>query len=462
MPTIPSSKALTLTKDGIDILNVIRNSASTNYQDYVPVAERDTTHLRQIGAILMDNQPLMNEFLHTLVNRIAQVIITSKTFDNKYKMFKRGVIELGEVIEELYVNIAKPHSYDWESPAWHMLKREMPDVRSAFHVMNYQKFYKVTINRDLLRPAFLSFDGIDSLIAKIVDSLYSAEEYDEFLTMKYLMAYKIVTGQIKAITIDEVQADNMGAITADLKTESALLTYASTDNNIAGVLNWSNRGDQIMIVTERFNALADVNVLASAFNLPYVDFLNNRVTIDSFASLDVPRLDELLGENDNYHHFTDEELTQLESVAALVVDKSFFMIFDNMRQFTEFYNGELLAWNYWLHTWKTFSTSPFAPALMFTTSENTVTGITITPDTASASKGQMVIFTAQTTGQGFANKGVKWSTNSKLSKISSVGALTISPDEELTSIQVTATSVSNPSVTATATVNITTSRSKIC
>ena len=37
------------------------------------------------------------------------------------------------------------------------------------HMMNYQKFYKATISNDQLRKAFLSWQGITDLIAKIVE-----------------------------------------------------------------------------------------------------------------------------------------------------------------------------------------------------------------------------------------------------------------------------------------------------
>ena len=44
MATIP--KAMTLTKNSVDILNAIRNGASTNYRDYVPKAENSLTSIK--------------------------------------------------------------------------------------------------------------------------------------------------------------------------------------------------------------------------------------------------------------------------------------------------------------------------------------------------------------------------------------------------------------------------------
>ena len=50
MATVPKYK--TLTNNSIDVLNAIRNSASTNYRDYVPVAY-DGADFKSIGAIIV-------------------------------------------------------------------------------------------------------------------------------------------------------------------------------------------------------------------------------------------------------------------------------------------------------------------------------------------------------------------------------------------------------------------------
>ena len=75
-------KIVTLTNSSVDILNVIRNSASNNYKDYVPQATPNADSIREIGAVIMDNPQLQNEFLSALVNRIGRVMITSKLYEN--------------------------------------------------------------------------------------------------------------------------------------------------------------------------------------------------------------------------------------------------------------------------------------------------------------------------------------------------------------------------------------------
>ena len=68
MPTIYPNKTLTATS--ADILNAIRNSATNDYKNYIPVVTADAEIIRSVGSILMQNPSLMNEFLSALCNRI--------------------------------------------------------------------------------------------------------------------------------------------------------------------------------------------------------------------------------------------------------------------------------------------------------------------------------------------------------------------------------------------------------
>ena len=107
MPTKPEVQ--TLNANSVQILNAIRNEAPSSYRDYVLVAENNTASIRRIGEIIMQYQPLQNDFLKALVNRIGRVLITSKLYSNPWADFKKGMLEFGETVEEVFVNLAKPH-----------------------------------------------------------------------------------------------------------------------------------------------------------------------------------------------------------------------------------------------------------------------------------------------------------------------------------------------------------------
>lgn len=427
MATKPTIK--TVNASAMDILNVIRANASSTYQERIPEATQD--NIREIGNAMLTYESTQNEFLNALVNRIARVIITSKSYQNPLRMFKKGVLEFGETIEEIFVNIARAHQFDPAVAEKEVFKREIPDVNAVFHKMNYQNFYKTTISNEQLRQAFLSYQGISDLIARIVDSLYTGSEFDEFLVMKQLIVDAANDGKMYAVTIPEVTPDNAKTIVAKIKGVSNSMEFMSTAYNSMGVLNYTKKENQIFLIDAAFDAMIDVEVLASAFNMSKAEFMGQRVLIDNFG--------------------------ELTGVYAAIVDKDWFMVFDNWIGFTENYNGQGLYWNYFYHCWKTFSTSPFSNAVLFTTETTAVTGVTVTPPTTELVKGSSMQFTASVVTTGYVPKGVTWSVTGTTDTVSSItpdGILTVPSTEPNTTLTVTATSVYDASKKGTSTVTL--------
>ena len=455
MPKIP--KMVTLTNSSVDVLNAIRNSATQNYQSLVPIATADPESIRTIGAIIMSNPQLQNEFLNNLVNRIGRVIVTSRMYENPWKSFKKGMLEFGETIEEIFTNIAKPFQYDPEVAQDTLYKREIPDVRSAFHIMNYQTFYKATVDTPRLNQAFLSWSGITDLIGDIVDSLTKGANYDEYITMKYMVGRMILNGQLKVETISAVTAANMKSIVSTVKGVSNDLTFLSNKNNLAHVYNHSPKNRQNMIVDSNFDATMDVEVLASAFNMDKAEFIGKRTLVNKFGDVDNERLAELFKNDPTYVPFTDAEIAALNTIPAILIDDDWFQVYDNYLNYTELQNPEGLYWNYYLHVWKTFSVSPFAPAVVFVVGVPSVTSIAVSPSTATAYPNQTLQLTADVTVANFASKSVKWEITSggDSAVISTNGALTVDADAiGGTQIVVKATSLFDGTTNGTATITV--------
>lgn len=448
-------KIVTLTNSSVDILNVIRNNASVNYQNYVPQATADAESIKEIGAVIMDNPQLQNEFLSALVNRIGRVLITSKMYENPWSMFKKGMLEFGETIEEIFVNIAKPFQFDPAVAETNLFKREIPDVRSAFHIMNYQKYYKTTIQNDQLRQAFLSWQGITDLIAKIVDAMYTGANYDEFQTMKYMLAKNVLNGRMYPVTIPAVTSDNMKSIVSTIKGVSNNFEFLSDKYNIAGVQNNSKKTEQYLLVNSNFDATMDVEVLASAFNMDKAEFLGKRVLVDSFGSLDIARLNILFADDPTYTEISADELKALDAIPCILVDENWFMIFDNYYNFTEQYNGEGLYWNYWYHVWKTFSISPFANNALFIPGVPSVTSVTVSPANATVKAGQSVSLSAVVQTEYFAPQTVNWSSNTEGVTVNKGGVVTVGADVSTgTSVTITAHSTYDNEKVGTSTITV--------
>lgn len=455
MPTRPSVQKLSATS--VDILNAIRNNASSDYRNYIPQADDSLDSVRSIGNILMNYPALQNEFLNALVNRIGRVLVTSKMYDNPWNMFKRGMLEFGETIEEVFVEIAKPFEYDPETAESEVFKREIPDVRAAFHTLNYQKFYKVTVQRDQLRQAFLTWDGVTDLITKIINSMYAGANYDEFIVMKYLVAVNILNGRLKAVEIsDPSNVANMKSVVGAIKSVSNGMEFMTTEYNQAGVHTYTDKRDQYIILTSDFDAVMDVEVLASAFNMDKADFMGRRVLVDSFASLDNERLALLFKDDKNYVPLTQDELNALATIPAVLVDRDWFMILDNLLEFTDQYNGQGLYWNYWLHVWKTLSVSPFANSAVFVPGVPSVTSVTVSPDTVKAGAGQTVLLTAQVVTANFAPQTVTWSVaEGAKAKVDITGKVVIDADATTgDEIVVTATSTFDSTKSDTCTITV--------
>lgn len=452
MPIKPSIK--TLTNSSVDVLNVIRNNASVNYQNYVPVATSEPESIREIGAVIMDYPNLQNEFLSALVNRIGRVLITSKMYENPWSIFKKGMLEFGETIEEIFVNLAKPFQFDPAVAETELFKREIPDVRAAFHIMNYQKFYKATVQNDQLRQAFLSWQGITDLIAKIVDSMYTGANYDEFQTMKYMLAKHILSGRMPVVSINNITSENMKNIVSTIKGVSNDFTFLKPDFNTAGVQTRTEKTDQYFIINSKFDASMDVEVLASAFNMDKAEFAGRRILVDSFGALDIERLNILFGDDPTYTEISENDLKALDTIPAILVDKDFFMIFDNYFNFTENYNGQGLYWNYWYHVWKTFSISPFVNRAMFISGTPSVTSVTVTPSSITLKKGQSATLSVSVETENFAPQTVTWTVDTEGVNISNAGVVTIPATFEGSEVVVAATSTFDPSAKGTCTITV--------
>lgn len=467
MPSIPEKK--NLTASAADVVNSIRSEVGGTFADQVPAAinegqvlsdgtvatrEMALGTLRQIGDVITTFQPLANAFLSALVNRIGRVIINSKMYSNPWAGFKRGLLEYGETIEELFVNIVQAQDFDPETAENEVFKRKIPDVRSAFHTMNYQKFYKTTVSNDQLRQAFLSFEGVSDLIEKITEALYTSANYDEYLVMKYMLCYAMEHGTFHPVTIAQPTAANSNSVVTTLKATSEKLQFLSADYNQAGVYNHTPKGDQYFIMTADFSSIVDVETLARAFNIDKVTLMGHTVIIDqfTFTTSETARLQELLGTQ-----YTALTTSIFADVPCVCVDRDFFMIFDNFQNMTEQYNGEGLYWNYWLHQWKTFSTSPFANAVIFTDKTPAVSAVAVTPSALTMGKGTSTQFTATVINDGFASTGVTWSISGQQNantRIDGQGRLYIAQDESAIKITVTATSVFDADKSNNATVTV--------
>lgn len=421
------------------LLNAIRNDASISYQERVPQATQD--NIKEYGSAVLSFSATTNEFLDALMNRIGKVIITSRLYKNPLAMFKKGMLDYGESIEEIFVSLAKARIYSPETAEDEFMKRVIPDVKSIFHKIDYKNFFKVTVQRRDLERAFLSAEGVYTLVDNIIQSLYTGAEYDEFLITKQLIVEYANKGFFYEVQIPEPSADNIHDLVTQVKSYSNQLEFLSTKYNPMGVPTYSDKSRQYIIMDTSIDAMIDVNVLAAAFNMDKAEFMGRKVLIDNFG--------------------------ELTGAKIALVDEAFFQIYDVLLQFESVRNPEGLYWNYFLHKWNVFSVSRFAPAILFTTAENEITNITIAPTSGSHDNGTNFNITATLRKTGYPNTKCNWtlsgneSTETTLTYVSETETtqtykLTIGSDERIGSqLKVTVQSEYFPEANATATYTVT-------
>lgn len=181
-----------------------------------------------------------------------------------------------------------------------------------------------------------------------------------------------------------------------------------------------------------------------------------------FGNNDWSRLANLLKEQ--YTAFTEEELARLNNVVSLIISdnwfKDYYYALDGQADTinTEFKNPETLSRTMWLHSWRIFSTSPFEQCLAFTKDANAVNSVTVSPATATITKGQNLQLSAVVEVTGITNKSVIWSVDADSSEkgvtINQEGKLQVASTSTATSITVTATSVFDNTKTGTATITV--------
>lgn len=332
-----------------EMLNTIRDNASAEYQERIPEATQ--TNLTEIGGALLEDVNLANEFTSALMNKVAFTFVHSKIFNNPLALLKKGTKPLADSVEEIFVNYAKAETFDPNGTD--LLARKLPDVKSIYHTMNRQDKYKVTISMEQLSKAFRSYGDLRNFYNSIISSLYNGDNFDEFVLFKKLLEKGIKQNYVKNVTIADpcTSVENAKEFIKAVKTVSGAMRFPSTQYNgylaaqkkdIKPVVTFTDVEDQYIVIDNATNVAIDVDVLANAFNMSKQEFMAKRIVIDVFPD---------------------------PTVRAMVIDKDFTQIYDDLYQMRRFENGEGLYENYILHHWQTISASCLVNAVAFTVPE---------------------------------------------------------------------------------------------
>ena len=337
---------------GAKVFNVVRENMNEVYMNTLPSATED--NIQTISNILFNDayQPMLNDFVTNLINRIGLTIVRNKTYNNPLSILRKGSMPLGTDIQDIYENPAEAEQYELSNTEMaKLLTITDPDTHVAYYRRNRRDLYTKTISRENLQGAFVSWEKFEDYISAITTSLYSGNYIDEFKFTKALVdgAYdnnKVIVETVNAVT-DEASAK------AFVKKARALfnkMKFPSTDYNAYSkfsgakgqITTWTDEDRVVMIVTSDLMAEVDVDVLARAFNIDNTKFLGRVIEVDKFEN---------------------------PEIQAVICDEAWFQIYENIMRFDEFYNARVMAWNEYLHVWQTYAICPFANAVVLATAQ---------------------------------------------------------------------------------------------
>lgn len=362
---------------GQEVASAMYRVSSPNFQSTIG-DPNDVSSLEFMNGLLEYPDSLGVEFMN-LATRIGRVIAHRNILTNKLAPFKMENMALGYTMEEYFVECAKEHAYDQADAENTLFKRELPDIKTAFYVVNRKSYYPATITDDDMRKYFVSWDGVNSLIARIVDSMYNGDNKDDYNYMKSSLVTHYENGLMKIVKTGAVtDTDSAKELARKITEYVSYLTEPTNEYNAMAVTKQNDYEDIYVILNGKSNSYLNIDWLAQTFQLEFAEFKAHVLVLPTLPS------------------------TKQGTIEALVVDSEIYRVFDQKYSVGVAYNAKGLYWNYFLHHWEGIATSRFANAIAFVSGDvqEKVTAIYANPTVVRVKKGGSVTvpFTVQTSG----------------------------------------------------------------
>lgn len=342
----------------IDILNTIRNNASTEYATRVPEATQD--NITAVGRNITEYNNIYNEFVTALLHKIGKTMVTTALFENKLKKFKAGKVLTGQDIEDIFVASFRtaegaydPNGGMGEGGVHPFKRREYQDATVYYYRMNRRDKYVITIYKDDVIRAFNSETALETFIIAQFNSMYAGAELDEYEHMKKLLAEGIKNKDFFTYLVPEIgkteatDADNMSACKAFARTVKkavADVSYPTDQYNSAKVKKVTKKNNLVLFINKDIAPHLDVDLYSVIFGPDYAKLGIEVIELDNFG-------DDASG------------------TYALLCEDTFFKCFDVKNEMTQLENPDGLYTNHWLHIWQILAYSKFATAVRFGTAE---------------------------------------------------------------------------------------------
>ena len=341
-------------------LNSVRETASQEFQEVMPVIDENTS-IAQYTAPLLNTPKLFNEFCDVLVQRIVYTQVESKIYNNPLRVLEGEQIPLGYLGQEIFINPAQGRDYDVNDFAGALQKYES-DTKVQYMGINFDKQYLVTIIREKLKQAFVSWEQLESYVNALTSSLYNGYYIDVYRNSKALVTNAYRSNAVQIEKIDAITTDDTAKKFVEIARTIFLNFQAPTPKynawaKVGGygreIVTFTEPENIIIMVRNDIRSKIDVGVLAQSFNIDKSTLLGNMISVDDFSIYD--KNNKLIYDGSN--------------IIGIICDKSWFRIKTQDEYMDDFRNANNRSINYYLNCIKMFNYSFFANALVFATEE---------------------------------------------------------------------------------------------
>jgi hypothetical protein len=377
-------------KDLSAVLNIIRTTASSAYQSTVP--EATASNIMDVGsAVLNAPTAIRNEFMTNLYNKVGLTLIDSPVVENQFSFLKKGTLEYGQMIEDIYVGLAQADTYvtgmkDGDTVPDQFAIKKAPSF-TAFYSTILSRQYWLTRHMTDLKKAFHTGGGVESFVGALMNALVSRENYDDMratiaLVARQVEAVQTVTafkGNVhlisgyntlygKTLTADNCFQDQgfLKYFANQLKKYSKRMTHLRTDMNPAGVEQILPQAKQRIMMLEDITVDFDTELLAGVYNqgklaIGAVD------EIDAWYSIgaDFGAPPTVTPEDINVKASFKSGTGGSSQCVAVIYDQDMIKIYNKERIASDSHNARGNYWNYFMSVEDIYACSPYKNFVCF-------------------------------------------------------------------------------------------------
>lgn len=332
----------------VQLLNMIRNESSPEYQRRMPAATQSNMDITV--STLMSSTQLKNEFYSSLINRIGGTMVHTWKWSNPLSVFTRASQTYGDTWQEVAVGMPLAQVYDphAEYLGADNFRRWKVDVDSLYHRLDFAHFYPVTTDDKILRRAFTSDNGLSSLTSQLIQSCYNAAETDVFEAMCHMFTQYARLGGYWRVHMDAdlnkmtSTQDEARGLLRQIRSWADSLKFVSTRYNARHMPTFAKPDELVLFCSPEVKSALDVQGLATVFHRTDAE----------------PTIDRII--------VVPEDRFGIDGVQAILTTDKFLIDIPVIEEMTQQTNPvNINSVNNYLHMQRIISVSGFAPAVLF-------------------------------------------------------------------------------------------------